>query len=188
MHHIDLDLLRAATALVHAIPGASLQLECAGGGAVLAGHCPSADLTPCQLRRVVAAEAVPGGADLVSRITAMAIGGTLEPIGPGMYRRSDVVESVALVSTLGPLLVEQVLQGVAVEGTDIGGFRAHIHVDDIMGVSCVELSAAHPAGFVTPGLLEAVAVAAGAALMAEEVELSSRSLHGADVRDGYRRR
>ena len=166
----QLDRLRTLTALVHSSPGATLHLECTNGAVVVAGTHDAADLSPCQLRRVVSAAAHPSGCEIIDRIAAISVGGTLEPAGPGIYDdRSRVLPTKRVVSLLRADLVEEVLSSVNLEGLDISGLEAHITADEVLGVSCVELSrsVADP-----PELLATIAAAAAGAIMVRECEIS----------------
>lgn len=163
------DILRTAVALVHSTPGATLCLQCAGDQVVVAGHGPTADLTPCQLRRVVLAEARTNDDLLVSRIHALSVGGTLEPVGPGIHRATGGATVHHVTSLLGPSLVTAVLQEVG-EG---GGGRAEVAVrpDGQLGVTCVRLAVCEP----DPERLEGISASVAGALLSEE---ASRSLAG----------
>ncbi|MCB0953594.1 MAG: hypothetical protein KDB13_12930, partial [Microthrixaceae bacterium] len=74
-----------------------------------------------------------------------------------------------VVSLLRADLVEEVLSSVNLEGLDISGLEAHITADEVLGVSCVELSrsVADP-----PELLTTIAAAAAGAIMVRECEIS----------------
>ncbi|MEL6894002.1 MAG: hypothetical protein AAFP84_20600, partial [Actinomycetota bacterium] len=73
-----LERLRLATALVHAIPGAALELRTDQNERIVVGTNPSADIDPCKMRRVVASMACTNRPDLADRVAAMTLGGALD--------------------------------------------------------------------------------------------------------------
>lgn len=169
----QLDRLRTLTALVHSSPGATLHLECASGATVVAGAHGSADLSPCQLRRVVSAAAHPAGFGVVEHITAMSVGGSLEQVGPGMFDdRSGEWPTTRIASLLGPAAVESALSSVTLDGAHGDRLDARVSADVVLGVSCVAISGD---GGDSPRVLEHVAVAAAAAILIRECELIPRA-------------
>ena len=174
MDRSHLDRLRATAALVHSTPGATLHIECRRRRSLLVGHGPSADLSPCQFRHVLAAEATATGSGVVSMIDSVSVGGTLEPLGAGIYCDSNATTGGGrrLASLLGPLLVEQVLRGVEVAGAEHRGVHAHLAPDPMLGVVCVHLGGPST---VAPEMLDDVALATAAALLAEEAADAARA-------------
>lgn len=135
----------------------------------MAGHGPSADLTPCQFRRVVLAAAAADDGRLVARIHGLSVGGTLEPVGPGIHRATGPVVVRHVTSLLGPRLVSTVLHDIDDDGT--GGVDVTLCPDADLGVTCVRLASQEP----DPGRLEVFTATVAGALLFEE---ASRSLTG----------
>ncbi|MFV0315724.1 MAG: hypothetical protein ACK5O2_02025 [Microthrixaceae bacterium] len=153
-----LDRLRTLTALVHSTPGATLHLECTSGPVIVAGTHQAADLSPCQLRQMVGGALRHDGFDLARRISAMSVGGTLEPAGPGIFEdRGGPSPVKRMASLLEPDLVAQALAEVSSDSACASHLEAHIGGDRLLGVSCVEvrLGDVAAADQLGPGAVEA---------------------------------
>lgn len=160
--------LRLGVALAHAVPGAQLRLVDHDGRLLCAGAHPAADLDLCALRRVVSRRLGAGG--VPEGISGVGVGGSLEHLGGGLYRRrAHDVEERWFVSFLEPGILTTVL-----EGCDPGrlghGSAAEIHgcllPDAALGVTVVSLTMV---GSGSALLLDPFAAATLASCLVEEL-------------------
>ncbi len=141
MPSVELEAIRLASALVHAVPGAELRLTCAAGVDVVVSRHPAADLTPCAMRQVVIdarrrSAATLGGS--VSRIVELAVGGSMEEFGGGVVRSRTPcgAEQRWLATTLPWELVADLLRELPCPDA----MHATVRPDDALAVTLVGVS------------------------------------------------
>lgn len=136
---ISNDHLRSSVAIAHRLDGVRLDLTLRDGQTVMVGAHPSADLHPCQVRRVLLAEAHHGTAACHRGVTSLDVGGSLAPIGPGLYRGAEGHRR-CFATFLAPTTVESLLR------TDSSTLPAPTEIDaaikpDLrLGVTVVQLT------------------------------------------------
>lgn len=174
--------LRLTAALTHTLPPVSALLRIDHGPDVVVGsdrRCLP-DLSPCELRRLVAAHCSGGGAPLswISSVQAVELGGA---------DVTEVVEDVVAVggrdapvlgfaTVLDPLVTRSVLRDVGhdlmvegvVEGDLLRRLRASTFHDEVLDVTSVVV--ARPEDDATGGTREVVLAAARACRVAELLE------------------
>lgn len=141
----SLERLRLATALVHVVPGASLELRSVRGGVVVVGHEGAADLDPCALRRVVLSSASPRQPNLGERVDHFEMGGALSDCGGGIFSISGAaIEQRWIASLLPPERVAVLLDEVAVDGLPDDVVDVRLRPDRDLAVTLVVITVKDP--------------------------------------------
>jgi hypothetical protein len=169
-----LEQLRLAVGLVHAVPGAVLDLMTGHGPIVTVGRHPSADLDPCAMRRVLLAGGCPSRPQPVRWIRSAAVRGSLTDEGGGVHRGTDGRCWVG--SLLGPGRVAELVDALDVEtpdpvgsdpdGVGTDGIEVRITPDRELAVTLVAVGADDPTAVDRVG---PTAVSIAASLLAHEV-------------------
>jgi hypothetical protein len=162
-NNIGLEQLRLATALVHRVPGAELRLRQSSGTVISVSHHPSADLDPCQFRRVLVASSFNGGTDLCTFVTVESLAGSLL-VRAGAAHTTEP-DGWWLATLLPPEQTIAVLEQV---GGEVGdeGLDARLCVDRQLAVTGAHLTTAEPAGHSS---LEQFAATAASRCVVEEL-------------------
>ncbi len=168
---MELDTVRLASALAHAVPGAELRLGCAAGVEVVVSRHPAADLTPCAMRQVVAdarRRARTTLAGPVCRVDRLTLGGSLDDLGGGVVRTLTPcgVEQRWFVTTLPWSHVAGILRSLPCSDE----INATVRPDDALDVTLVAIGADTPA--VTPEI-DRLAADLCARILVEELLLAA---------------
>lgn len=83
-HEDDHDI-RTATALVHAVPGATMEVGLPCGASMVVGRHPAADVSPCEWRRFLLGAQDPGLSAARSRFRLQRIGGVVAASAAGSF-------------------------------------------------------------------------------------------------------
>lgn len=133
-----LERLRLGVGLAHSVPGARLTLGGRGGVAIRVASDPTADLSLCDLRRVVLAAAFPAQSGLVNWIEYLTIEGSLDDRGGGLYRRSVGGKEERWFSTLLQRnAIFDLLDRIELTDLPDNSLHAAIEPDSDLGVSSV---------------------------------------------------
>lgn len=133
-----LERLRLATALVHAVPGAVLELRTDQHERIVVGNHPSADIDPCKMRRIVAAMACPNRPDLAGRVSEVSFGGELVDMGGGVFAtRTGGREHRWLASLLGFPTLAELLDDAGPDTLPSDVMHATLKPDPELGVTVV---------------------------------------------------
>lgn len=137
-----LEQLRLAAALGHTVPAAELRLHTDCGEEIIVSHHPSADISPCAFRRVVAASVCPNQPDLAYKVVAISIGGALVDLGGGVLSSRCVADEQRWVaSLLTPQRISDLLDGVGLDKVPPDALHACLKPDSDLGVTIVAVTA-----------------------------------------------
>jgi hypothetical protein len=105
--------LRLSIALAHAVPGAALRLRARDGGAFFATDHPAGELTIDELRDTMLAGDLDGHTRLDDVIAEAEIGGSLMPMGAGVYLHEEEPSPTLWgIVPLSPAEIEAALDAV----------------------------------------------------------------------------
>jgi hypothetical protein len=139
------ETLRLGVGLVHAVPHAELYLTTNDHRVVVVGSHPAADLDPCSMRQTVLASACPAAPDLSRWIAAVDVGGSLRPVGGGLFRCTvGAAEQRWFASLLRSELILELLERLDVSDLPGDALLASVRPDVALGMSSVCISVAAP--------------------------------------------
>ena len=109
---INKDVVTAAAALAHSVPGAELLLRRTDGGRLLVAGHSRADLSPCTFRHLVADGPCPIAKEVETWLGSIEPRGTLEHAVAGVYRSRHRPGERWFVADLHPTRLRQVFDGL----------------------------------------------------------------------------
>ena len=109
---INKDVVTAAAALAHSVPGAELLLRRTDGGRLLVAGHSRADLSPCTFRHLVADGPCPIAKEVETWLGSIEPRGTLEHAVAGVYRSRHRAGERWFVADLHPTRLRQVFDGL----------------------------------------------------------------------------
>jgi hypothetical protein len=159
-------LLRQLVVLAHAVPGAELRLHAESGEVLTVGRHPSADLTPCQLRRALLSSGTTEGPACFAALVDLRLGGSLSDVGGGFCHQTTRVGPQRWFATC--LLPEDVARIAASidHGLPRRAIECAVIADVEVGATAVRV---RPSSGRFEGDLERVARALYAACLVEEL-------------------
>lgn len=159
---MDRNLLCAAVALAHAVPGARLDLDVAGSSAVVAAS--DGDISTAQLRCALIAEARCAQVDCSRFIEGVSLRGSLVELGAGIALVRGARRERAFASLLGPTVVASLAASIV----DAGPVTPLIDADRELGVTVVRLVKTRDGS--STAALDDVTLALSAVCLAGEIE------------------
>jgi len=136
---ISKDIVVAAAALAHSVPGAELLLRRTDGARlVVAGHS-RADLSPCTFRHLVAEGPCPIAEDVETWLGSVEPRGTLEHAVAGVYRSRHRTGERWFVVELDPSGVRQLFDDLDCEREVADATSVILRADLELGVVVVKL-------------------------------------------------
>lgn len=149
--------MRLAVALAHPVAGASVVVRCVDGQQIVAGSHPAADLSVCELRRVVLASRRPDQPDWTRIVDDVTVSGSLGDLGAGIHRRRtrEGVEQRWFAALLDPDTVLAVLRGLDTSGAPAVEGRVVADTDLDTAAVCISTADRDASGH-----LDAIALAA----------------------------
>lgn len=142
---IEPEHLRLGAGLAHAVPGAELLLHTDVGEPVIVGRRPDADLSPCQLRAVLASPAATDTSRPADRIVQVEVTGQAEHVGGGVVRSQTPcgLEQRSVATTLSWGAVAEILHGIEADVDDdlpADALQAQVRPDPELGVTVVTIT------------------------------------------------
>lgn len=137
----SLERLRLGVALAHTAPGAEMKLRCHSGQTVVVSAQPTANLTACIMRQVVIASSCPDQPDYSEHVAEIQLGGTLQDLGGGVYRRTcGTIEQRWIATLLPPDALWGVLDGCAVNDVPAEAMHGCVKPDSEIAVTCAVIT------------------------------------------------
>lgn len=162
-HHI-----RGASALVHAVPGAAMEVALPCGATMVVGHHPAADVSPCEWRRFLLEARDPGLSSVRTHFRVRTIGGALVPISGGVFADRGDPAVRWLCTELDARSSATALRHASGDGFDVvsDAVSATVRPDPHLGVTVVGVRIDAPC---RRDRLDDVAIAVLAELMVTEL-------------------
>lgn len=136
---ISKDVVTAAAALAHSVPGAELLLRRTDGARlVVAGHS-RADLSPCTFRHLVAESPCPIAEEVETWLGSVEPRGTLEHAVAGVYRSRHRAGERWFVVDLAPSVVRGLFEDLDCEPEVADAAAVTLRADVELGVVVVKL-------------------------------------------------
>lgn len=145
MNSPEFEQLRLGVALAHVVAEAEIRISAPAGSNMSVSSSPSADMDICDLRQLVVSSCCPRQPDVSQWIKIMAIGGSLEHCGGGVYRPRQAPDEQRWFATLlPPREVVDVLMRLECRAQVDESVKALLKPDLALGVTSVRLRIGDP--------------------------------------------